>query len=58
MKVTGRTVTVREVLEARGRTLYYVVHDHAAREEAVPLPGETVGEFTVYATVESLEVLP
>jgi hypothetical protein len=58
MKETGRTGTVREVLEARGRKLYCVVYDPTAREEIAPLPGEPVGEFTVYTTADTFDVLP
>jgi hypothetical protein len=58
MKATGRTGTIREVVETRGRTLYYIVHDHASREEAVPLPGEPGSEFGIYAAADTFEVLP
>jgi hypothetical protein len=58
MKVTGRTGTIWEVLERRGRKLYCVVCDPTAREEGAPLPGEAAGERTVYTTAETLEVLP
>ena len=50
--------TVREVLEARGRTLYYVVYEPTAREGPVPLVGETVGEFAAYTTADTFHVLP
>jgi hypothetical protein len=58
MKVTGRTGTIREVLERRGRKLYCVVGEPTAQEEGAPLPGETAGEFTVYTTADTFEVLP
>jgi hypothetical protein len=58
MKVTGRTGTIREVLERRGRKLYCVVCDPTAQEEVAPPPRETAGEITVYTTAETLEVLP
>ena len=58
MKATGRTGTVREVLEARDRTLSYIVHDHASREEAVPLPGEPGSAFGIYTTADTFDVLP
>jgi hypothetical protein len=58
MKATGRTGTIREVLETRGRTLYYVVYDPTARAGPAPLVGETVGEFTVDTTADAFDVLP
>ena len=58
MKETGRTGTVLKVLETRGRTLNCVVYDRTAREGPVPLVGETVGEFAVYADADTFEVLP
>ena len=58
MKATGRVGTIWEVLEARGRTLYYVVYDATARAGVVPLVGEPVGEFTVYTTADAFDVLP
>ena len=57
-KETGRMGTVREVLETRGRKLYYVVHDRTSREEAVPLAGEPAAEFGTYTTADTFEVLP
>ena len=57
MKATGRTGTIREVLEARGQALYCVVYEPTAREAIAPLPGETVGEFTVYTTAATFDVL-
>jgi hypothetical protein len=58
MKATGRTGTIREVLEVRGRALYCVVYDPTARAGPVPLVGETVGEFTVYVAADTFDVLP
>jgi hypothetical protein len=58
MRETGRTGTIREVLEARGRTLYYVVYDRIPREAIAPLVGETVGEFSVYTDADTFDVLP
>lgn len=58
MKATSRTGTVREVLEARGRKVYCVVYDPTAREDIAPIPGEPEGEFTVYATADTFDVLP
>jgi hypothetical protein len=58
MKEAGRTGTIREVLEARGRALYCVVYDPTARARPVPIPGEPVGEFTVYTTADTFDVLP
>ena len=58
MKGTGRTGTIQEVLEARGRKLYCVVYEPRAREAIAPPPGETVGESTVYTTADTFDVLP
>jgi hypothetical protein len=58
MKATGRTGTVREVVETRGRTLYYVVYDRTSREEAVPLAGEPAADFGIYTTADTFDVLP
>ena len=58
MKATGRTGTIREVVEVRDRTLYYIVHDHASREEAVPLAGEPGSAFGIYAAADAFDVLP
>ena len=58
MKGTGRTGTIREVLEARGRALYCVVYDPTAREAIAPIPGEPEGEFTVYTTADTFDALP
>ena len=58
MKETGRTGTPREVIEARGRKLYYVVYDRTSREGPAPLVGETVGEFGVYTAADTFDVLP
>jgi hypothetical protein len=58
MKETGRTGTVLEVLEMRDRTLYYILHDHASREEAVPVPGEPGSAFGIYTTADTFDVLP
>ena len=58
MKATGRTGTIREVLEARGRKLYCVVYDPTAPAGPAPIPGEAMGEFTVYTAADTLDVLP
>ena len=58
MKAIGQAGTIREVLEVRDRTLYYVVHDHASREEAAPIPGEPGSAFGIYTTADTFDVLP
>ena len=53
-----KTDPLPEVVILGGRTLYYVVYDRTSREGPVPIPGETVGEFTVYTTADTFDVLP
>ena len=57
MKATGRTGTIREVVEARDRALYYIVHDRACWEEAVPLRGEPGSALGIYAAADAFDVL-
>ena len=58
MKGTGETGTIREVLEERGGTLYYVVYDRTPAEETAAGMGEPVDEFGVYTLADAFDVLP
>ena len=58
MKGTGETGTIREVLEERGRTLYYVVYDRTPPEETAAGVGEPGDEFGVYTLADTFDVLP
>jgi hypothetical protein len=58
MEETGRTGTIREVVETRARRLYYVVHDRTAPEGSAPHAGEPPDQFGTYAVADTLAVLP
>ena len=57
MEETGRTGTIREVVETRARRLYYVVHDRTAPEGSAPHAGEPPDQFGTYAVADTLAVL-
>jgi hypothetical protein len=60
VRETGRTGTIREALEARGRTLYYVVYDRTSPAGTAAGVGDPVAEaeFGVYTAADALDALP
>lgn len=57
MQGTGRTGTIREVIETHDRVVYYVVQD-TIPEDAVTGTGEPAAECGTYRTADAFEVLP